>query len=130
MLYSTMHNLGLINLNTKCSRWISTYCTLFLAITYTHYILFYFLFFNQLRSLAFSKPVSNAVIQSVHKQNHPLQKGETSKKNIPLPPSLASNTAIESVDYDVDPKSWQDWKNKDQMVCWPLRLKFLSRKTL
>jgi len=69
---------------------------------------------NELRNLAFSKPVSAKAIQNVHHERH-AQPGDGTNGSVdslnPIisPPTRLNNNPIENVDAD-----WETWKNKDE----------------
>lgn len=69
---------------------------------------------QDLRNLAFSKPVSAAAIQSIHRKNHAVENVLPSPPRMPHQLMTKINKASESVDSNIDPKSWEDWKSKDE----------------
>lgn len=69
---------------------------------------------QDLRNLAFSKPVSAAAIQSIHRKNHAVENVLSSPPRVPHQLMTKINKASESVDSNIDPKSWEDWKSKDE----------------
>jgi len=62
---------------------------------------------NELRNLAFSKPVSAKAIQNVHHERHAQPELDANGIKHITPPK--SNNPIENVDDD-----WETWKNKDE----------------
>jgi len=64
---------------------------------------------NELRNLAFSKPVSAKTIQKVHQQRHAVPETiDNGTETIHPPPK--KNIPIENVDIT----NWEEWRNKDE----------------
>lgn len=63
---------------------------------------------NDLRNLAFSKPVSAKVIQNVHQQRHAVPEAAVNGMSQPSM-QHATNIPIENID-----DNWEEWKNKDE----------------
>lgn len=62
---------------------------------------------NELRNLAFSKPVSAKTIQKVHQQRHAVPEVPVNGTTEPSPPR--TNIPIENIDVN-----WEEWRNKDE----------------
>merc|ERR1711973_700196 len=67
---------------------------------------------NELRNLAFSKPVSAKVIQNVHHERHAQPDASSNGHSLPQSPPTTNNNNHPTENIDV--ADWETWKNKDE----------------
>jgi len=67
---------------------------------------------NELRNLAFSKPVSAKAIQNVHHERHAQVDASSNGNGLPMSPPTATNNNHPTENVDV--ADWETWKNKDE----------------
>lgn len=67
---------------------------------------------NELRNLAFSKPVSAKAIQNVHHERHAQPEASSNGHSMPMSPPTTMNNNLPTENIDV--ADWETWKNKDE----------------